>query len=57
MIDALESANHAPVNVPPATAGTINAMLADMQAPGTSLPPSFDTNGNALAQDAANYCG
>jgi hypothetical protein len=58
VINALaNAAQAAPVDTPPATADVINALLADMQAPTTTLPPSFATNATKLAQYAANYCG
>ena len=58
MIKALQSASKkAPDDVPADMKNVIDALLADLQAPGTSLPPSFNTNGDKLAQGAANYCG
>jgi len=35
----------------------ITALIADLQAPTENLPPSFNTNGDKLAQAAADYCG
>ena len=58
MIKALESAsNGAPNDVPADLADVIASMLADLQAPTTGLPPSFDADGNKLAQITATYCG
>jgi hypothetical protein len=54
---ALESANQLSVDTPDGTTDVINALLADIQAPTTNLPPSFATNQHQLAQDAATYCG
>lgn len=58
MIKALESAsNGAPNDVPADMNNVITAMLADLQAPTGKLPPNFTTNGQKLAQYAADYCG
>lgn len=55
--NALENANQSSADTPTGTTDVINAMLADLQAPTTNLPPSFAANQNKLAQDAATYCG
>ena len=58
MIKALQGAsNGTSADVPTDFAAVITAMLADMQAPIASLPPSFSTDGDKLAQYAVNYCG
>jgi len=58
LIKALQSAsNDAPNDVPADMKNVITALLADLQAPTESLPPSFNTNGDKLAQYAADYCG
>lgn len=54
---ALENASQSAIDIPTGTTAIINAMLADLQAPTTTLPPSFATNQDKLAQNAASYCG
>ncbi len=57
MIKALQSAyGAAPDDVPDDIKAVINSLTADLQAPTESLPPSFNTNGDKLAQFAADYC-
>ena len=58
MTTALQSASDvAPRDASPELLGTITALLADLQAPGTNLPPQFQTNSDKLAQMTADYCG
>ena len=58
MIKALQSASsEAPADVPPDFMRVVTAMLADLQAPTTSLPASWNTNVTKLAQYAGDYCG
>jgi len=59
MIKALQSAsNEAPDDVPADMKSAINALLADLQAPPSDeAVASFTTNGDKLAQGAADYCG
>jgi len=59
MIKALQSAsNEAPDDVPADMKNVINALLADLQAPPSDeAVASFNTNGDKLAQGAADYCG
>lgn len=58
MIKALQSAsNEAPADVPADFISVVTSMLADLQAPGTSLPSSWNPNATKLAQYAGDYCG
>lgn len=58
MIKALQSAStEAPTDVPADFMRVVTAMLADLQAPTTSLPSSWNPNVTKLAQYAADYCG
>lgn len=58
MAAALETASTGtPSDVPPDFVTVINALLADLQAPTTTLPESWNPNADKLAQYAADYCG
>ncbi len=51
------ASNEAPADVPANFKRVVTSMLADLQAPTTSLPPSWNTNATKLAQYAGDYCG
>lgn len=58
MIKALQSAStEAPTDVPADFLRVVTAMLADLQAPTDSLPPTWNPNVTKLGQYAASYCG